>query len=64
MDQFYFGDLAESWVRIKPALTNIDEAAAKLGVKSDWLYRRHRRQPVEVPRGRLLHNSELRMRST
>jgi len=40
-------------------LINIDEAAEKLGVKPDWLYRRHRRLPFTVPQGRMLRFSEL-----
>jgi predicted DNA-binding transcriptional regulator AlpA len=40
-------------------LINIDESAAKLGVKPDWLYRPHRRQQFTVPQGRMLRFSEL-----
>lgn len=39
-------------------LVNIDEAAEKLGVKPDWLYR-HPRLPFTVPQGRMLRFSEL-----
>ncbi len=40
-------------------LMNIEQAADKLGVKPDWLYRRHRRLPFTVPQGRMLRFSEL-----
>ena len=35
-------------------LMNIDEAAEKLGVKPDWLCRRHRRRRFTVPQGCML----------
>jgi predicted DNA-binding transcriptional regulator AlpA len=40
-------------------LMNIDGASEKLGVKPDWLYRRHRRLSFTVPQGRMLRFSEL-----
>jgi predicted DNA-binding transcriptional regulator AlpA len=40
-------------------LLNVAEAAVKLGVKPDWLYRHHRSLPFTVRHGRLLRFSEL-----
>ena len=40
-------------------LLNVAEAAVKLGVKPDWLYRHHKNLPFTVRHGRLLRFSEL-----
>jgi Helix-turn-helix domain len=40
---------------------NVNEAAEKLGVKPDWLYRRHRGLPFTVRQGRMIRFSELGM---
>ena len=40
-------------------LLNVAEAAVKLGVKPDWLYRHHRDLPFTVRHGRLLRFSEV-----
>ena len=40
-------------------LMNVNEAAEKLGVKPDWLYRRHRGLPFTVRQGRMIRFSEL-----
>ncbi len=42
-------------------LLNVVEAAVKLGVKPDWLYRHHKNLPFTVRHGRLLRFSELAM---
>jgi predicted DNA-binding transcriptional regulator AlpA len=51
------GDLQTSDCRDR--LMNIADAPEKLGVKPDWLYRRHRRLPFTIPQGRMLRFSEL-----
>jgi predicted DNA-binding transcriptional regulator AlpA len=40
-------------------LLNVSEAAEKLGVKPDWVYRHHKDLPFRVRHGRLLRFSEL-----
>ena len=40
-------------------LLNVNQAAEKLGVKRDWLYRHHPDMPFRVRYGRLLRFSEL-----
>ena len=40
-------------------LLNVNQAAEKLGVKRDWLYRHHSDLPFRVRHGRLLRFSEL-----
>ena len=40
-------------------LMNVKEAGEKLGVKPDWLYRRHRRLSFTVRQGRMIRFSEL-----
>jgi len=40
-------------------LLNVAEAAVKLGVTPDWLYRHHKGLPFTVRHGRLLRFSEL-----
>jgi predicted DNA-binding transcriptional regulator AlpA len=40
-------------------LLDVFEAAEKLGVTTDWLYRHHRKLPITVRHGRLLRFSEL-----
>jgi len=42
-------------------LLNVAEAAVKLGVTPDWLYRHHKSLPFTVRHGRLLRFSELRI---
>jgi predicted DNA-binding transcriptional regulator AlpA len=40
-------------------LLDVEEAAAKLGVTTDWLYRHHKDLPFTVRHGRPLRFSEL-----
>jgi predicted DNA-binding transcriptional regulator AlpA len=47
------------WQQRRDRLLNVVQAAEKLGVKPDWLYRHHGALPFRVRHGRLLRFSEL-----